>query len=207
MNSAPVIVFLAVLIYGLIHSVMASLSAKSKAQHWFGLLGRRMYRLAYNVLAVISLVPVAVLPFLLPDRHLYTVPIIFLPLTLGLQLFSVLVVLAGIRQTGTAYFLGLAQLQKDAQDSEGELQHSGIYRYIRHPLYTGGLGLIWFFPYMTANLLALFAGFTLYIMLGIIFEERKLLHEFGDAYLRYRRQTPMLLPGLKLLQRHNDSGN
>jgi protein-S-isoprenylcysteine O-methyltransferase Ste14 len=31
---------------------------------------------------------------------------------------------------------------------------------------------------------------------GIIFEERKLLREFGKKYEEYRSVTPMLIPGL-----------
>ena len=51
---------------------------------------------------------------------------------------------------------------------------------------------------MTWNLLALIVGLTAYIFIGAHFEERKLLLEFGDAYAEYRRQTPMLVPGLHL---------
>ena len=40
------------------------------------------------------------------------------------------------------------------------------------------------------------------LIVGAIFEERKLLSEFGQAYIDYRKSTPMLVPGLGW--RHND---
>jgi methanethiol S-methyltransferase len=44
-------------------------------------------------------------------------------------------------------------------------------------------------------------GLTLYILVGAVLEERKLLHEFGDVYARYQQETPMLLPRFSLLRR------
>jgi protein-S-isoprenylcysteine O-methyltransferase Ste14 len=37
-------------------------------------------------------------------------------------------------------------------------------------------------------------GVTLYIYLGSIHEERRLVREFGRAYQEYQRQVPRLLP-------------
>ena len=39
---------------------------------------------------------------------------------------------------------------------------------------------------------------TIYVLIGIFFEERKLLCEFGQAYADYKSRTPMLIPALKL---------
>jgi protein-S-isoprenylcysteine O-methyltransferase Ste14 len=75
----------------------------------------------------------------------------------------------------------------------------GLYRWVRHPLYTAGLVLIWLSPVMTANLLALNAGLTIYIVAGAMLEERKLQAEFGEAYAAYKRRTPMLIPGARLV--------
>jgi protein-S-isoprenylcysteine O-methyltransferase Ste14 len=65
---------------------------------------------------------------------------------------------------------------------------------VRHPLYTAGLLFIWLIPVMTANLLALNIGLTMYLIIGALFEERKLVREFGEAYIQYRKNTPMLVP-------------
>lgn len=69
-----------------------------------------------------------------------------------------------------------------------------VYRYVRHPLYAGLILSLWAVPVMTAGR-ALFAlGLSAYILIGIRFEERDLLVQFGDRYRQYRAQVGMLLP-------------
>jgi protein-S-isoprenylcysteine O-methyltransferase Ste14 len=73
----------------------------------------------------------------------------------------------------------------------------GLYRFVRHPLYTAGLVFIWLSTRMTVNRLTLTVAATLYILLGATFEERKLRREYGEAYVRYSAVTPMLIPFTK----------
>jgi protein-S-isoprenylcysteine O-methyltransferase Ste14 len=49
---------------------------------------------------------------------------------------------------------------------------------------------------MTVGHLFFAIACTAYIFIGIFFEERDLVHEFGDRYLTYRRNVGMLLPRL-----------
>ena len=69
-----------------------------------------------------------------------------------------------------------------------------LYRYVRHPLYVGLLLSFWAVPVMTAGRLLFALGLSAYILVGITFEERDLLEQFGERYRHYRAQVGMLLP-------------
>lgn len=192
------IILLAAALWGAVHSWLASLSAKALAARKLGPTGRRVYRLGYNVFAVVTFLPLLALVRLLPDRALYAIPSPWVYLTLALQGLAGLALAAGVLQTGPFTFAGLRQLVSGETDDNGPLVVNGLYRRVRHPLYSAGLVFVWLTPVMTLNLLTLYAALTFYIVVGAIFEERKLLKIYGEAYAAYRRRTPMFVPGIKL---------
>jgi methanethiol S-methyltransferase len=77
-----------------------------------------------------------------------------------------------------------------------EFKTPGLYRYVRHPLYVGWLLTFWATPTMTAAHLVFAIATTAYILIAIQFEERDLADIHGSAYEAYRRQVPMLVPGV-----------
>jgi protein-S-isoprenylcysteine O-methyltransferase Ste14 len=71
-----------------------------------------------------------------------------------------------------------------------------MYRTTRHPIQTGVLIGIWATPEMTTTQLVLSIGFTLYIFIGLWFEERDLVRQIGEPYQQYQRETGKVLPKL-----------
>jgi len=69
-----------------------------------------------------------------------------------------------------------------------------LYRYVRHPLYLGLLLSFWSIPVMSAGHLLFSAGASVYTLIGIWFEERDLVAQFGERYRRYCKEVGMLLP-------------
>ncbi|MBI1901123.1 MAG: isoprenylcysteine carboxylmethyltransferase family protein [Planctomycetia bacterium] len=73
-------------------------------------------------------------------------------------------------------------------------QTPGLYRYVRHPMMLGILLALWSSPTMTAGRLAFAGALTAYILIGIAFEERELVRQFGEKYRQYQRRAGMLVP-------------
>lgn len=78
--------------------------------------------------------------------------------------------------------------------SPSPLTVRGPYRWVRHPLYTCVLLMVWSCPVVTADRLLFNLLWSLWIVVGTALEERDLIDEFGDAYVRYREVVPMLIP-------------
>ena len=188
---------LAVLIWGVVHSVTASLGAKDWIRRVFGSGAVRFYRLSYNIFSVVSFVPILWLMAVLPDRLLYRIPTPWVYLTGTGQIMAIVMLVVGVLQTDTLSFIGLRQLIEGERRSSQLVTH-GLYRWVRHPLYTAGLLFIWLTPVMSINSLIVIISATIYIFVGALFEERKLEREFGVAYAEYKANTPMLVPGLAL---------
>ena len=71
-----------------------------------------------------------------------------------------------------------------------------LYRIVRHPIYVGWLGIVWFTPVMTVTHLVFAVGATLYIVVGIQLEERD-LERAHPEYTQYKRKVPGLIPSFR----------
>jgi protein-S-isoprenylcysteine O-methyltransferase Ste14 len=70
-----------------------------------------------------------------------------------------------------------------------------LYRIVRHPLYVGWITVFWSTPVMTVTHLFFALMTTVYILVAVQLEERDLMTKHPE-YIDYRRQVPMIMPGL-----------
>lgn len=195
MNLSHWILVFAWIIYYAIHSILASSWVKASfCNRWHR--AYRYYRLTYSLLAT------AGLAWLLAYQYSFKSPILFEIGWLKYISLGILVV-PGIIIIGLSikkYFLLLSGIRSIFLATPPvALKVTGIHRFVRHPLYCGTLLFVWglfiIFP-MLNNLLAVLL-LTLYVWVGIGFEEKKLVKEFGKRYVDYMALVPKLIPGFK----------
>ena len=178
--------------YFVLHSLLADQGIKAFLTR--RLIPTRYYRLIYNLLAIILLLPLAV--------YYWSIDEVFLFRIVVLKYFGIFFLVAGavlfliaLRQYNLGAFMGTQQLsgKNDFQDT---LQTGGLHRYVRHPLYFAGLLLLWgwflFEPTDTYLVVAVIS--TVYLYIGTKLEEQKLAETFGEAYRQYQKEVPMLVP-------------
>ncbi len=137
------------IIFGISHSILAGQSLKQAFRTRFGeRVYQGGYRLFYNILAAISLAPVAYLLGFHPGGEMWHIagswqPVLFIIQGIGLVGFSLSLVQIDLgRFAGTSQLI--AYLKGDTLPLPDEpLQTRGVYALVRHPLYLFSLMLIW----------------------------------------------------------------
>ncbi len=125
MLPSTLLITLAGLAFGLIHTTLASLRLKNWARRRWGL--HRYYRLFFSLASIVTFLPLLILPQALPDRPLYTIPLPLVWLTGALQLATALIFIFALAQTDVWRFIGLSQLLRGGEpipaDRHEQLQH------------------------------------------------------------------------------------
>jgi protein-S-isoprenylcysteine O-methyltransferase Ste14 len=180
--------------YGVLHSLLASFAAKDwVARCWPSAVP--YYRLAFNIVATITALPLAWAIYAIPGEPLWRWSGPWWWLANGLAAAAVVGFLVSTRAYDMDEFLGLRQIREQDRataDREG-FTLSFFHRFVRHPWYFFGLVIIWTRDTNAAWLVSAVA-ITLYFAIGSWLEERKLIAIHGDAYRRYRDKVPALVP-------------
>jgi len=176
------------IVYYALHSLMASEGVKRVLKERIPAI-YPYYRLLYSFFALVNFILLFVLHDMAPDD------LIFKPNEwvgysgVFLMLGSAIIVVFAGRTYGLGFLM---------REEEGQLITSGLNAYVRHPLYSGILlGLIGFFlafPFLKNLVFSLISA--IYLVVGSILEERKLIRIYGDEYRSYKRKVKMLIPGL-----------
>ena len=117
-----------------------------------------------------------------------------------LDFFAVLLFIAGIvLRWGAIFSLKKAFTVKVSILKDHELKKDGLYKWIRHPSYTGmyiyGLGYALSFHSILCIVLIISAVW-ISTHLRIKVEEKVLESHFGESYLEYKRKSWKLFPGI-----------
>jgi protein-S-isoprenylcysteine O-methyltransferase Ste14 len=157
------------------------------------------YRLFYVVLSFILLVPLINFTAHTDNEIIITYPaalniIRYIPTAGSLLMF----VWAFFFDYDTLSFFGIRQIINFGKknNSAGEIKKNGLLGIIRHPMYFALIVYLWCQIFTLSNLIVSIL-LTVYIIIGTLLEEKKLILEFGDSYIKYQREVPMLIPFTK----------
>lgn len=97
-------------------------------------------------------------------------------------------------------FFGIRQIlnfgkEKKINPSE-DLKRNGLLGVVRHPMYFALIVYLWCGVFTVSDIIVNIV-LTIYVIIGTILEEKKLILEFGDTYVKYQQEVPMLIPFIK----------
>jgi len=183
---------LAIIGYFFIHSLLATEGVK---RFFTKIFPSKFYRLFFNFVAIAGLLPIVYF-FLKTERELLFDSMILKIIGLGLAVLGLVLLKKAMKNYDLGEFVGTSQLKTNREKIIGNLNTSGMNSKVRHPLYFASLLLIWgtFLAIPANTVLVIAVVSTLYIFVGTVLEEQKLVNDFGEAYRRYQKEVPMLLP-------------
>lgn len=179
-----------------LHSVLISPTVTGFIENRSGA-AFRFHRIAYNVFALATLIPLVLYERSLAGSTLFSWSgLLRVPQLILLGAAAVLFIGGGLR-FDLRHFIGVRQLRRAGPGSDpgsgARLETGGMLGRTRHPWYAGALLLLWARSVDAADLVVNVV-LTLYLVIGTHLEERKLVREFGESYRDYQRRVPMFFP-------------
>lgn len=159
------------------------------------------YRIIYNLISlviysnIVYFVKNSAETFLLPRPLIYIFAII--------SFTGFLIAVIAFFQTDVLEFLGIKQVwrffikgKKGSKELFGydKLVANGIFRFVRHPMYSGVSLVFLFNPFISTLTLTDRICAVSYLIIGSLFEEKRMLRVFGTRYKLYKRNVPGFLP-------------
>ena len=187
---------LLVIAWCLLHSAMISVSVTEYLKKRLGP-KFRFYRLFFNLIAILTLIPVALYAYSLRTQAIFHWDGYMRIGQVLLLIVAVLLIFLGGRHYNVRQVLGIKQIKEGisskAITDTGELDTSGVLGMTRHPWYLATILLIWA-RQMDVSVLFVNVILTSYLIVGTALEEKKLIREFGEKYAAYQNRVSMLIP-------------
>ena len=176
-------------IFGLHHSIFIRASVKKYLSKKFKLSQERQLEIYASVsVGFLYLIPIFwILPFnqigggtIWNTLNIFDGYIIVNNLLLILMIYLFKQVLSDLEN------LGIIQSDKVVME--------GCYGIVRHPAQACMLGMMWLTPLMTVPRFVFALTLTIYIMIGLYYEEKDLINKFGKGYIEYKKIVPAFIP-------------
>ena len=200
LQAAAIDIFL-ISLFGLVHSVMARSGFK---RHWTKIIPEAAERATY-VLQSSVLLAVIMLFWQPIPQVIWSADGAMEVLLLAAFGAGWILIVVAIFALDHFEFTGLRQAWTNLNGTASPAPRFRTplpYRIVRHPLQLGILLAVFFVPEMSVGGLIFAIVMLVYILIGLRFEERALLREFGDDYAAYRHRVPMLVPRLPGASKH-----
>lgn len=186
------LIFLWALFYSL-HSFLANLDFK----HWLSAkLGKAFkgYRLVYSLFSTLFFLFIMIYAAGIEKQYLLASTDFTTYLGYMFAAFGTIILVKAFKFFSLATFSGL-RMHNDLEEQQ-ELIKTGIHAYVRHPIYTGLLLIFlgfFFYDPVISSLIHL-GCLVVYLPAGIYFEEKKLIQLYGEEYIQYKLEVPVLFP-------------
>lgn len=191
--------------YCIVHSVLISITVTDFLTRALGD-QYRFYRLFFNIFSVTTVVPL----LMYSDSARWKTEMLFAwegylrIIRYGLMALGFILAITAARHYNMFQFLGIQQILRrrsgTAITESGEFDSSGVLGIARHPWYLAVFILLWARDLNLAGLIINII-LSIYLMIGTLLEERKLVLEFGEKYKAYQRQVSMFIPSKWLRSR------
>lgn len=182
------------LAYYFLHSLLASYPVKGFFKElkprWF-----KFYRTVYNFQSLIFFMLIFWHQKQLPAEWIFNAPA-WLQIV-GWILFGVGIVLCYVAFKNYSFpeFSGYLQARGDGHFQE-TMRITGLNKLVRHPIYFASIIILigWFLQAPSDKSLVFFSISLSYLFIGAWLEEKRLVTEFGDQYLKYQKEVKMMIP-------------
>jgi len=197
MNVTGVVAYAAAwMFFAVVHSMLARPAVQQPVEAAL----RGWYRMIYNLISFAGLATVFVVgkEFLSGNSFsVFTNPTLTLAST-AVRVGGIALMVVAFSTYDVGRFVGITQIISGERLGSAEtepFQRLGLNHWVRHPLYTGAFLVLWAGAASSFGLWTAVWG-SLYIVIGSVFEERKLVRIYGADYTNYQKEVPRFFPRL-----------
>jgi len=177
------------------HSFLASGKLKRKLESKLGK-AYKWYRLFYSLFSLLFFVILALFSMQIPARRLTPAGDLLIYFGYMAATFGTIIIVQSSKMWSIGKFIGT---RPEEPQTEKKLIRAGWYSRMRHPLYAGLLLIFlgYFLVAGTYSAMVHLACLIAYLPIGIYFEEKNLIADFGEAYESYRQEVQAIFPHLR----------